>query len=574
LKIRGKVKGKSYDEWTNRLNEIDQFLYIVKEKAKEGKPISREVLERSIALKEERKQCERILRCWTSTLEFMYEYFSDDRNPENENNLIPEGIDITDAPDFHGELTAYLDSFLKDMTQRLAWSVPRSHAKSTYLSNMYPIYNIVYNLRQFIVIISETQDGAKLFADYVNNQLKHNAKLREDFGELMDENNRGNVKDNAEKFVTKNNVMVAIGSIQKQLRGMKFLNARPDLIIMDDLESEKSTNTPELRQKNLTWYTKVVNPLGDPQRTAFIYMGTLVNPHGLLPYVMNRADFKSKRYSAIVNPPENPELWEEYEAIYRDVDNPNRKDEAEAFYFANQEEMDKGVKVLWQDRMPYYKLIQEKVNVGTRAFNSEYLNLPYSDEDAIFKPEYFTYYDDKDLYDDHGRLIPMDLYGFWDIAITGKGDYNAIITLGRDRRTGVFYVLDAWAGKVNMHEALRICEQKILEYEHHTFGVETIQAQWSMFQQLRVNLSKKSYFKTRLKQYNPRTKKEIRIEALEPLVEAGMIRFKRQHRLLIEQLELFENGAEHDDLPDSLASCVELAGNHRKRMFQNKPKGW
>lgn len=572
MKVKGHVKGKTYDEWKARMEEIDSFLHIVKEKATEGKELSRDVLTKAIELKEERKQCERILRCWTSTLEFMYEYFSFEKNPENENNLIPEGITIFDAPDFHRELTSYLDDFLVNVTNRIAWSVPRGHAKSTYLSNMYPIYNVVYNLRKFIVILSETHDGSRQFTDFVNNQLKDNAKLREDFGELMSEG-RDNKKDNADKFITKNNVMIASGSTQKQLRGMRFLNARPDMIILDDLESEKNTNTPELRQKNLTWYTKTVNPLGDPARTAFIYMGTLVNPNGLLPYVMQRADFKSKRYSAIVSPPERVDLWEEYERIYRDVENPNRKDEAEAFYFTNQAEMDKGVEVLWNDRMPYYKLIQEKCNVGTRAFNSEYLNLPYSDEDAIFRQENFTWYDDKDLYDDNGRMIPLDLYGFWDIAITGKGDYNAIVTLGRDRRTGIFYVIDAWAGKVNMHEALRICEQKILEYEHHTFGVETIQAQWSMFQQLRVNLSKRSYFKTRLKQYNPRTKKEIRIEALEPLVEAGMIRFKKQHRLLIEMLELFPQH-EHDDLPDAIASCVELAGNHRKRMFQNKPQGW
>lgn len=583
MKIKGHVKGKTYDEWKFRMGEIDSFLYIVKEKALQGKEMSRDVLEKAIKLKEERKQCERVLRCWTSTLEFMYEYFSDDANPENENNLIPEGISILDAPKFHQELTDYLDDYMRDHAKRIAWSVPRGHAKSTYLSNMYPLYNIVYNLRKFIVILSETHDGAKQFTDFVNNQLKDNKKLREDFGELMGENSRENKKDNAEKFVTKNNIMVASGSTQKQLRGMRFLNARPDMIILDDLESEKNTNTPELRQKNLTWYTKTVNPLGQPPRydkegnciggTAFIYMGTLVNPNGLLPYVMNRADFKSKRYSAIVNAPERVDLWEEYERIYRDLDNEDRKDEAEQFYFTNQSEMDKGTEVLWHDRMPYYKLIQEKVNVGTRAFNSEYLNIPYSDEDAIFKQDSFTWYDDKDLYDEQGRMIPLDLYGFWDIAITGKGDYNAIVTLGRDRRTGVFYVIDAWAGKVNMHEALRICEQKILEYEHHTFGVETIQAQWSMFQQLRVNLSKKNYFKTRLKQYNPRTKKEIRIEALEPLVEAGQIRFKRQHRLLIEMLELFPQH-EHDDLPDAIASCVEVAGNHRKRMFTNKPKGW
>ncbi|UTV34866.1 phage terminase large subunit [Bacillus altitudinis] len=571
-KEKGLVRGKTYEEWQARMDEIDEFLSIVKLKASQGVELSREVLERSIELKSEWKQCERVLRCWTSTLEFMYEYFSDDMNPENENNLIPEGISIFDAPDFHKELTDYLDEYRHNPTKRIAWSVPRGHAKSTYLSNMYPIYNIVYNMRKFIVVLSETHDGSRQFTDYVNNQLKDNAKLREDFGELMSDG-RDNKKDNADKFITKNNIMVASGSTQKQLRGMRFMNARPDLIILDDLESEKNTNTPELRQKNLTWYTKTVNPLGDPKRTGFIYMGTLVNPHGLLPYVMERADFQSKRYSAIVSPPDKVDLWEEYERIYRDIDNPDRLAEAEAFYFSNKEEMDKGVSVLWDDRMPYYKLIQEKVNVGTRAFNSEYLNLPYSDEDAIFRQENFTFYDDSDLYDDNGRLIPMDLYGFWDIAITGKGDYNAIITLGRDRRTGVFYVIDAWAGKVNMHEALKIAEQKIIEYEHHTFGVETIQAQWSMFQQLRVNLSKRSYFRTRLKQYNPRTKKEIRIEALEPMVEAGQIRFKRQHRLLLEMLELFPQH-EHDDLPDSLASCVELAGNHRKRTFAQKPKGW
>lgn len=576
MKVKGHVQGKTYDEYIARMEEINNFLDLVKQKVADGKIVSREVLEKSLSLKKEYAKCERITRCWTSTLEFMYEYFSTDSNPELENPLIPEGISIFDAPKFHHELTEYLDDFLYNPTNRIAWSVPRGHAKSTYLSNMYPLFNIVYNLRTFIVIISETQDGARMFSEFVNNQLKFNKKLREDFGELMDENNRGNKKDNADKFVTKNNIMVAIGSTQKQLRGMRFLNSRPDMLIMDDLESEKSTNTPEMRLKNLTWYTKTVNPLGDPHKTAFIYMGTLVHPNGLLPYVMDRADFKSKRYSAIVEAPSSEEgikLWEEYEEMYRDQENPNRKDDAETFYFANQEKMDSEVEVLWNDRMPYYKLIQEKVNVGTRAFNSEYLNLPYSMEDAIFPEDIFTFYDEKDLLDEQGRRIPLELYGFWDVAITGKGDYNAIITIGRDYRTNIFYVIDAWAVKCNMHEGLMMAEKKILEYNHHTFGVETIQAQWSMYQQLRARLSKLSYFKTRLKAFNPRTKKEIRIEALEPMIEQGALRFKRQHRLLIEQLVLFPQH-QHDDLPDALASCVDMAGNHRKRVFREKPEGW
>ena len=231
MKVKGKVKGKTYDEYIARMNEIDYFVDLVKQRAAEGTQLSRDILQKALDMKEEREQIERITRCWTSTLEFMYEYFSDDRNPENENNLIPEGISIFDAPTFHGELTNYLNSFLVNVTDRIAWSVPRGHAKSTYLSNMFPIFNICYNLRNFILIISETEAGAKQFTEYVSNQLKENEKLRNDFGELMSPNVRENIRDNAEKFITQNNIMVMSGSTQKQLRGARHLNSRPDLIL-------------------------------------------------------------------------------------------------------------------------------------------------------------------------------------------------------------------------------------------------------------------------------------------------------------------------------------------------------
>ncbi|MGF9741594.1 hypothetical protein ABEX38_29950 [Priestia megaterium] len=231
MDVKGKVKGKTYSEYVTRLNEIDYFLKLVKQRGREGKELSREVLERALELREEYQQVERITRCWTNTLEFMYEYFSDDKNPENENNLIPAGISIFDAPKFHDELTSYLNSLLVNVTDRIAWSVPRGHAKSTYLSNMFPIFNICYNLRNFILIISETEAGAKQFTEYVSNQLKENEKLRNDFGELMSTNVRENIRDNAEKFITKNNIMVMSGSTQKQLRGARHLNSRPDLIL-------------------------------------------------------------------------------------------------------------------------------------------------------------------------------------------------------------------------------------------------------------------------------------------------------------------------------------------------------
>lgn len=516
----------------------------------------------------------RMLRGEYDILFFAYEYFSFSKNPENENNLIPEGIVYDNAPKFHQELCGILNELLDNPTKKIGWSVPRGHGKSAYLSNIFPVHQIVYKKRNYILIVSETERMAQRFVEWVADQLKFNKKLREDFGELLSPHKQANDTDNLEGFVTHSNVKVQSASIGKQLRGARHGAFRPDLVILDDLESAKNTNTKELREKNAHWFNSVIIPIGDITKTSYIYMGTLVHGQGLLPDVLKRSDFNGKIYSAIVSEPHHPELWETVENILRDVENPNRGYEAEQFYYKNKKAMDEGVQTLWNERFTYFDLLNIKVNVGSKAFASEYLNKPSDDDSAIFKSDYFQYFDDKDLY--YGdRKLDLDVYGFWDIAIgkNSRSDYNAIVIIGRDRRTGVIYVLDAWAEKIPMHKALNIAEQKIQQWKPKIFGVETIQAQYDMFRQLRDRLVVKGIYSTRVLSVNPRGKKEDRIEQLEPLVEGGYLRFKKSQRLLIEMLQLFPTH-DHDDLPDALASVVEISGKQRKRTYYNKPKGF
>ena len=526
-------------------------------------------------LYEEREILEKVIKYENDVLGFAYEFFSDDMNPENENNLIPANTHISTAPDFHIELCNTLNVLSNEnVNGRIGWSVPRGHAKSTYLSNVFPLHQVVYKKRKLILIVSETEGMSRRFLEFISEQLKYNEKLIRYYGRLMSLSKQENTKDNTESIVTSNNIMVTCASVGKQLRGLRFLNSRPDLVICDDLESSKNTNTKELRAKNLHFFNSVLMPIGTPEATAFVYMGTLVHGDGLLPNVLQRADFESKKYSAILQEPDRADLWERYEEIYRNQEDENRKETAEAFYKDNYEVMNEGVKTLW-NRFPYHKLMQEKINIGSKAFASEFLNQPSNDEDAIFKKSYFSFFDDKDLYNADGRQMKLDIFGFWDIAVgkNSRSDYNAIITIGRDKRTGILYVLDAWAKKCSMNDALKVAEEKILEYRPKTFGVETVQAQYNMFTQLRDNLIKRGMYSTRVKAVNPRGKKEDRIEQLQPLVENGVIRFKRHQRLLQEQLELFPS-ATHDDLPDALASVVDITGNARKKMFYKKPTGF
>ena len=339
----------------------------------------------------------RILRGEHDLLYFAYEYFSDERNKENESNLIPKGQFITEAPKFHRELCGMLDTFTEKPSKRIGWCCPRGSAKTTYLSNIYVLHQIVYKKRYYIVIISETQSLSRKFIDYASDQLKHNEKLRADFGQLLAKEKQANEIDNQDEFLTKSGIKVQASSLGKQMRGLRNKNHRPDLIITDDAESSSTCRTVESREASKNWYRTVIDPIGSPE-TGFIFMGTMIHKDSLLgEIVYNRADYESKIYSAIISEPVRRDLWDKFEDMLRDIENPNRLAEAEAFYAENQTAMDEGAETLWNARFPYKELMKIKVNVGNRAFASEYLNQPNDLETAIFKRENFIFYNEHEL---------------------------------------------------------------------------------------------------------------------------------------------------------------------------------
>lgn len=517
----------------------------------------------------------RITRSEYDILYFTYEYFSEDRNPENDDNLIPEGVSIEDAPDFHKELCEKLEEqSLYNPTKNIAWAAPRGHAKTMFNSNTYPIHEIVYRKRKFILIVSETAGLSTGLIRYIAEQLKYNEKLRADFGEHLSPSQQMNTLDNSEMFETAEGTLVRAASIGKAIRGARNGSQRPDLIICDDLESAENTNTPEAREKNLHWYNSVIVPIGTPERTGIIYMGTMVHGSGLLPNILERAEYDCRIYSAFLNTPENQDLWDTYEDILRDKTNESRLEDADSFYYENKADMDIGTETLWNQRFSYRDLIKKKVEIGSRAFSSEYLNLPSDPDSQIFNENIIHYFDERELDDSRGLARRYDIYSFWDIAIgrTKRSDYNAIITIAKDRRSGVIYVIDAWAAKVPMHKAKEVAIQKILQFRPRIFGVESVQAQYEMYRQLQQDCYQLGIYNTRIKPVKPTGKKEERIELLEPLFENGYLKIKTTQRLLKEQLEQFPN-ADHDDLPDALAACIDLAGHRGSRTHQRKPQG-
>lgn len=518
---------------------------------------------------------ERVRRCEGDLLEFSLEYFSEARNPGNDGNW--EGFDIADtnqAADFHKEIAEIIDDVSTVHTNdKVAVAAPRSHAKSTYLSKASPIREVVYRLRKYIIIISETPTVSKANMEWIRNQLKYNRKLREDFGPLLSPKDQANIRDNGEGFIAwhpdpdnpevrKQIALVEAASTGQALRGRNWNGTRPDLIILDDLEDARpggNASTPEQRQALRDWFTQTVIPLGDPEgkRTAFVYMGTTVHHESLLMYVLHkRSDFKTKIYRAIISFPERMDLWEECRKIYTDYENQNRKADAEAFFKANEKEMLRGAKVLWPQVQPLWKLMTWRWDNGTKAFNTEYQNNPIDEDSMLFDTEKFTYWDDvhSELPINHGEYaISMGV----DFALgKERGDYSAIAVVAKHKKTGVMYVVDAIGERLKPKEFIDRIVEIVLCYQPDVVAAEAQAAQEFFVDELSAALMNHGYPAfTRVKKVKHRTRKELRIEAMAPMIERGELQFSHKHGLLLEQFERYGTNS-HDDVVDALEMAV------------------
>jgi len=524
----------------------------------------------------ELKRLNRIHACEVDTYEFALEYFSEARNEDNAGNW--EGFNVVDkesAPEFHVEMTDIIDRVSSDVKNaKVAVAAPRSHAKSTWYTKDFPIHQVLYRLRKYIIIISETPSVATANMEWIRGQLKHNDKLRDDFGPLLSRMDQANDKDNSEEFIAWYNdidgrkrqlTLVQAASTGQALRGRNWNGSRPDLIICDDLEDARSggnASTPEQRAKLSDWFSQTVMALGDPkgERTAFVVVGTTVHFDSLLMNILfKRSDFDSKVYRAIINEPINGSLWEELRQIYNNRENPERRDEADSFYEKNESKLLEGSKVLWGEVQPLYKLMKWKFDNGSKAFNTEYMNNPIDEESMVFNPQIFTYWDEvspsKEF--NHGEyVISMGV----DFALgKERGDFSAVSVVAKHKENGIIYVVDSYGARVKPDEFIEEIVEITLKWEPDVIAVESVAAQEFFADVLKTELAKEGYpAHTRLKKIYSRGRKELRIEALLPSIENKALQFSRKHTLLLEQFERYGQGA-HDDLPDSLEMSISAS---------------
>lgn len=485
------------------------------------------------------------------------------------------------SPQFHAELdTLWREGVLKGVMPigddaklvdaqdgcRRATAAPRGHAKSTNLTFKGSLHAALYRYKRYIIILSDTSDQANGFLSAIKDELEDNGAIREDFGDLTGGVWRENV------IITSQGVRIdAIGAGQK-IRGRKHKNWRPDLMVLDDIENDENVRTVEQRKKLENWFYKAVSKAGDTY-TDIVYIGTLLHYDSLLAKVLKNPAYRSVKYKAVQSFSTSP-LWETWESIYTDLGNEGRELEAKKFFEKNREEMLAGTKVLWEEKLSYYDLMVTRVSEGEASFNSELQNEPVNPDDCLFNEEWFDYYNPEDM---DFSSADFRFYGFVDPSLgkNRRADYSAILTGALEVPTGYLYILDA--DIVRRHPDAIISDvlqkadwiQRTYGKRYVKFGVETVQFQWFLKEQL-AKSSARARIYLPIEEVPQSSDKVLRIQTLQPDIKNKYIKFSRRHKLLLEQLQYFPM-ADHDDGPDALEGLRTIAqGGRKKRLIIKK----
>ncbi len=160
----------------------------------------------------------------------------------------------------------------------------RGSAKTTISMLLYPIWMMLKEKKHFIVLISDTFEQIKDHIYNIKNELENNELLIRDFGrfDILESNKRKDEWKSASIIIPRFDAKIVGKSTGQKVRGIRYKQYRPDLVVIDDVEDLEMVRTKEQRDKTYRWLTGNVIPAGERGRTKYILIGNLLHADGIM----------------------------------------------------------------------------------------------------------------------------------------------------------------------------------------------------------------------------------------------------------------------------------------------------
>ena len=213
---------------------------------------------------------------------------------------------FTDPPAiFHPQLFRVLED---PKEKRLVIVGFRGSGKSTDGSFALPLWAALEkpNDYPFIILISDSTRQATLNIAAIKDELETNLLIKQDYGEIKgsvieDFSLKGDGDEwQKQNIVLSNGVRILALSRGQKVRGLRHLQHRPKLVIVDDPEDAEWTRTKENRDKTERWLRSEVAGGIDARKGRLIVIGNLLHADALIPRLSAPgSDFKRLEFPLI-----------------------------------------------------------------------------------------------------------------------------------------------------------------------------------------------------------------------------------------------------------------------------------
>jgi len=190
------------------------------------------------------------------------------------------------SPTFHYKLLKAAQENLN-----LVVGAPRASSKTTILGFLYPIHQISFRKKRFIVIITSVYTKSCGILEAMKKEVKDNQEFKEIFPITITKDAEGDsIFRHSNGFETR---ILCKGRDQiGDIRGEKFGAYRPDLIIIDDVEDDKMVISLDRRQELQDLFDQVVLFIGERGITQTIVIGTVLHDDSLLAKLLSEENYK------------------------------------------------------------------------------------------------------------------------------------------------------------------------------------------------------------------------------------------------------------------------------------------
>lgn len=325
---------------------------------------------------------------------------------------------------------------------RLNILAPRGHAKSTWITIIFSIWNIIRNREISIIIASDTMDQAESFLRTIKDELENNQSLIADFGEFRPKERTG-----AAQVWRANDITVIREGRSKESTimcagaGKKILGKRADLIIVDDPLNDENTESNTQRYKTYRWFMKTLTPILRPKIGRIIVIGTRKHPEDL------HENLRSNK------------MYRQY--IFKAVNEEKR--------------------VLWPEVWDYETLMKKRDEIGDLFFEQEYQNEAVDEKNQMFGGKTLEILKDRDYKEPANAKIYCGIYlplHMKDELLENYKNHNTVIIILKRVDNGDTYLhkmiystgltinemLNRMKGTISVYEPEITCiEQEIYE---------------------------------------------------------------------------------------------------------------